>query len=338
MKAVICNNPGSLSLEKRHKPDHSPGNALLRMTRLGVCGTDLHAFAGRQPFFSYPRILGHEIAAEVVAAGANNEGLQTGDQVAVVPYIACGSCIACRNGRSNCCVNMNVLGVHSDGGMREYLSVPTGQLVKHDGLSADQLALSECFAIGAHAVRRAHIKPGEQVLVIGAGPIGLGVMQFARLAGGSVLAMDISEERLDFAATQVSLAGTITAGRKNVREIIETATGGDYPTLIFDATGNARSMMDAFLYLAHGGRYVLVGLVNADISFSDPEFHKRETTLLSSRNATIDDFRWVMESMASNEVSVESLISHRCSLAETADSFSHWTKPEAGVIKAVIEF
>ncbi len=338
MKAVICNTPGSLTLETQEKPDHSPGSALLRMTRLGVCGTDLHAFAGRQPFFSYPRILGHEIAAEVVAVGSNKEGVQPGDQVAVVPYIACGLCIACRNARPNCCVNMNVLGVHSDGGMREYLSVPTSQLAKHDGLSLDQLALCECFAIGAHAVRRAQIRPGEQVLVIGAGPIGLGVMQFARLAGGSVLAMDISKERLDFAAAQLDLTATIEAGREGVREEIETVTGGDFPTVIFDATGNGRSMMDGFLYLAHGGRYVLVGLVNADICFSDPEFHKRETTLLSSRNATIDDFRWVMEAMASGTVAVEPLVSHRCSLTETVDSFSRWTTPEARVIKAVIEF
>ena len=338
MKAVICDKPGSLTLETQQTPDHTPGSALLRMTRLGVCGTDLHAFAGRQPFFSYPRILGHEIAAEVVAVGDNEEGLKAGDQVAVVPYIACGSCIACRNGRTNCCVNMNVLGVHSDGGMREYLSVPTSQLAKHDGLALDQLALCECLAIGAHAVRRAQIRPGEAVLVIGAGPIGLGVMQFAKLAGGSVLAMDISGERLDFAASQLELAGTIEAGRERVKEHIEAATGGDFPTLIFDATGNARSMMDAFHYLAHGGRYVLVGLVNADICFPDPEFHKRETTLLSSRNATIDDFRWVMESMASGKVAVAPLVSHRCSLAETVETFPRWTRPEAGVIKAVIEF
>ena len=338
MKAVICDKPGSLTLETQQIPDYSSGSALLRMTRLGVCGTDLHAFAGRQPFFSYPRILGHEMAAEVVAVDDNQDGLKAGDQVAVVPYIACGSCIACRNGRTNCCVNMNVLGVHSDGGMREYLSVPTSQLAKHDGLSVDQLALCECLAIGAHAVRRAQIRPGEKVLVIGAGPIGLGVMQFARLAGGSVLAMDISRERLDFAASQLNLAGTIEAGRERVKDQIETATAGDFPTLIFDATGNARSMMDAFHYLAHGGRYVLVGLVNADICFSDPEFHKRETTLLSSRNATIDDFRWVMESMAANKVAVAPLVSHRCSLAETVDIFPRWTKPEARVIKAVIEF
>ena len=215
---------------------------------------------------------------------------------------------------------------------------PTSQLVKHDGLSLDQLALCECFAIGAHAVRRAQIREGEQVLVIGAGPIGLGVMQFAQLAGGSVLAMDISRERLDFAAARLGLAGTIKAGRDGVKEEIAAATGGDFPTVIFDATGNSRSMMDAFLYLAHGGRFVLVGLVNADICFPDPEFHKRETTLLSSRNATIDDFNWVMESMASNKVTVDSLVSHRCSLAETVDCFPRWTNPEARVIKAIIEF
>ena len=338
MKAIVCNKPGTLALETQPTPHQSSGNALLRMTRLGVCGTDLHAYAGRQPFFSYPRILGHEMAAEIVEVASNEEGLKTGDQVAVVPYIACGSCIACRSGKSNCCVNMNVLGVHSDGGMREYLSVPADHLLRHDTLSPDQLALCECFAIGAHAVRRAVIKPGEKVLVIGAGPIGLGIIQFARLAGGSVLAMDILPERLEFAARHLEPTGIIEAGRDGVREQIEAATNGDFPTVIFDATGNARSMMDAFLYLAHGGRYVLVSLVDADICFPDPEFHKRETTLLSSRNATAEDFRWVMEAMHSKQVSVDPLVTHRCSLAETINHFDHWTSPEAKVIKALIEF
>jgi 2-desacetyl-2-hydroxyethyl bacteriochlorophyllide A dehydrogenase len=338
MKAIVCNKPGALALEAQPEPQLSSGNALIRMTRLGVCGTDLHAYAGRQPFFSYPRILGHEMAAEVVEVGPNEEGLQAGDRVAVVPYIACGSCIACRNAKPNCCVNMNVLGVHSDGGMQEYLSVPFGQLLRHQTLSPDQLALCECFAIGAHAVRRAAIKPGEKVLVIGTGPIGLGIIQFARLSGGSVLAMDISPERLEFAASHLELTEIIEAGHDDVREKIKEAANGDFPTVIFDATGNSRSMMDAFLYLAHGGRYVLVSLVNADICFSDPEFHKRKTTLLSSRNATVEDFLWVMEAMDSNTLSVDPLVTHRCGLAETIDHFAHWTSPETNVIKALIEF
>lgn len=338
MKAIVCNKPGALAYETQPTPHASTGNALLRMTRLGVCGTDLHAYAGRQPFFSYPRILGHEMAAEIVEVGPNEAGLKAGDRVAVVPYIACGSCIACRNGKPNCCVNMNVLGVHSDGGMREYLSVPVSHLLRHDTLSPDQLALCECYAIGAHAVRRAAIKPGENVLVIGAGPIGLGIIQFARLAGGSVMAMDISQERLEFAARYLEPTEIIQAGGDGVREKIEAATNGDFPTVIFDATGNPRSMMDAFLYLAHGGRYVLVSLVTADICFSDPEFHKRETTLLSSRNATIEDFRWVMEAMQAKQVIVDPLVTHRCSLAETIDHFALWTSPEAKVVKALIEF
>jgi len=328
-----------LTLETQSTPQVSPGSALLRMTRLGVCGTDLHAYAGRQPFFSYPRILGHEMAAEVVEVGPNKEGLEVGDQVAVVPYIECGSCIACRNGKPNCCVNMNVLGVHSDGGMREYISVPIDHLLRHDSLLPDHLALCECFAIGAHAVRRAAIRQGEEVLVIGAGPIGLGVMQFARLAGGSVIAMDISRERLGFAARHLELADIIEADQEgSAREQIASATRGNFPTVIFDATGNARSMMDAFLYLAHGGRYILVSLVNADISFSDPEFHKRESILLSSRNATVEDFRWVMDTMSSNQLCVEPLVTHRCSLTETTDRLAYWSTPESRVIKAIIEF
>ncbi|MBE0583465.1 MAG: zinc-binding alcohol dehydrogenase family protein [Desulfofustis sp.] len=337
MKAVVCSEPGTVSLETQPVPQRVPGTALLRMTRLGICGTDLHAFAGRQPFFSYPRILGHEMAAEVVAVDPDAHGLSAGDRVAVVPYIACGHCVACRRGRPNCCVHLNVLGVHSDGGMREYLLAPVDRLIKHATLTNDQLALCECLSIGAHAVRRAAIEPGEQVLVIGAGPIGLGVMQFAHLAGGAVLAMDISRERLEFAAGLLPLAGSINAGEARLKEQLEAATGGDLPTIIFDATGNIRSMMNAFDYLAHGGRYVLVSLVNAEICFSDPEFHKRETTLLSSRNATVDDFRWVMDAIAQQRVQVDSLITHRCSLGETVRHLRRWARPETGVIKAIVE-
>ena len=338
MKTITCVTPGELIFETdKEMPTCREGEALVRIKRIGICGTDLHAYAGRQPFFSYPRVLGHELGAEIVEIGENSDGLAPGDNVAIVPYIECGKCIACRSGRPNCCTDLNVVGVHSDGGMTEYMTVPADHLIKNSNLSQDQLAMTECLAIGAHAVRRAEIKENENVLVIGAGPIGFGLMQFAGIAGGKVIAMDISQERLQFAKDHAKVDHIINAGSEDVVERLAEITGGDNPTVIFDATGNPQSMMDAFLYLAHTGRYILVSLVTADITFPDPEFHKRETTLLSSRNATKEDFLWVMECMEKGLVVTEPMITHRCGFDNLLDNFKSWLEPESKVIKAVVE-
>lgn len=338
MKTVICQTPGELVAAGQKRPKFAPGDALIKMERLGICGTDLHAFRGRQPFFSYPRVLGHELAGEIVEIGENTYNLHPGDMVAVLPYQECGICIACQNGKPNCCTDMNVLGVHSDGGMREFISVPADHILKNAKLTADQLAITECFAIGAHAVKRAGNIAGENVVVVGAGPIGMGIMQCASIAGGLVIALDISAERLAFVREHLAIEHTLQAGFLDVKDQLAELTGGDYPTVIFDATGNRQSMMDNFLYLAHGGRYVLVGLVTADICFPDPEFHKRETTLLSSRNALREDFLWVMKCMEHNRLIVEPMITHRCKFPQIIENFQHWITPEAKVIKAMVEF
>ena len=338
MKTITCRTPGEFNLTEQPQPECGAGEALVRIQRLGICGTDLHAFAGVQPYFSYPRVLGHELAGKIVEVGKNKEGLKSGDSVAIMPYLECGGCIACRNGKTNCCTDMNVLGVHSDGGMQEYLSIPIDHLIKNENLSVDQLALVECFSIGAHAVRRAEIQKSEKILVVGAGPIGLGLMQFARIAGGSVIVLDVSEERLAFAAKHIDIDHTIQAGVVDIKERLNELTDGNFPTVIFDATGSQKSMMDNFLYLAHGGKYVLVSLVMADICFPDPEFHKRETTLLSSRNACREDFLWVMECMEKGHVVTNPLITHRCRFENLIDHFQQWTSPEARVIKAMVEF
>jgi len=337
MKTLTCETPGKFVMSEQPVPVPKEGEALVRITRVGICGTDLHAFAGNQPFFNYPRVLGHELAAVVEQLPEGETDLAVGDQVCIVPVIGCGTCIACRNGKPNCCVNINLRGVHSDGGMCEYMALPVANLIKSTTLKPDQLAMVECCAIGAHAVRRAAIKPGEKVLVVGAGPIGLGLMQFARAVGGDVMVMDVSEKRLAVAREELGFEHIIQAGIDDPKEKLAELTNGDMPTVIFDCTGNPKAMMAGFLLLGHTGRYVLVSLVTADITFSDPEFHKRETTLLSSRNANKEDFEWVMQCMAEGKVNTDPMVTHRCQFSETIDTFASWTKPETGVVKAVIE-
>ena len=335
MKSLVCITPGKFEYQEVPIPSAGTGYSLIRIKRIGICGTDLHAFEGTQPFFQYPRILGHEIAAEFISGDA--EGFQQGDRVTVVPYFYCGTCIACRVGKENCCTKLQVCGVHIDGGMSEYLTVPSNSLVHAEGLSYDQLALIEPLAIGAHGVQRAGIVEGEFVLIVGAGPIGLGTMEFARIAGGKVIALDINDQRLQFCKEMIGIHFTINAMHKDVLQQLNEITNGEMPTVVIDATGNLNAINNSFQYLAHGGRYVLIGLQKGNISFSHPEFHKREATLMSSRNATRKDFLHVMNSMKTGNVDPTTYITHRVLFGDVTSHFDSWLDPKTGVIKAMVE-
>ena len=335
MNILRCTAPGQLTYGVEAMPDLRPNEAIVRIKRIGICGTDLHAYEGTQPYFSYPRILGHELAGELVAIDGTT-AFTPGDAVTIMPYFHCGHCIACRSGKLNCCQQMQVCGVHVDGGMREYLSVPAASLLPGNGLSFDELALVEPLAIGAHGVRRAAVQPGEHVLVVGAGPIGLGVMEFARIAGGIVTALDINTSRLDFCQQQLQVPHVVDARSENPIEQIRAITDGDMPTVVIDATGSLKAIEQGFSYLAHGGRYVLVGLQKGEICVSHPEFHKREATLMSSRNATRADFEQVMTALSTGQVNPLTYITHRVSFEQVADTFESWLDPATGVIKAMI--
>ncbi|HVS72069.1 MAG TPA: zinc-binding alcohol dehydrogenase family protein [Phycisphaerae bacterium] len=337
MKTLTLQEPGRLVLSDAPRPSAPrTGEALVRVHRVGVCGTDMHAFGGKQPFFSYPRILGHELGVEVLAVGTGVTNVKEGDRCSVEPYMNCEACIACRRGRGNCCVNMKVLGVHSDGGMREAFVLPARKLHRAGGLTYDQIALVETLAIGAHAVERAQVHQGENILVIGAGPIGLSVIQFAA-ARGRVMVMDMAEERLAFCREKLGIADTVNA-REEPQAAIRELTHGEMPTAVFDATGSAGSMMGALRYVAHGGRLVYVGLFQGDFTLSDPEFHRRETTLLATRNALPEDFSRIIGMMGTEQISTAPWITHRASADGVAETFPTWAAPGSGVLKAMIEF
>ncbi|MFD2933766.1 zinc-binding alcohol dehydrogenase family protein [Spirosoma flavum] len=335
MDSLVCITPRQFTYKQATKPVLMTGQAILKIRRIGICGTDLHAFEGTQPFFNYPRILGHELAGDLVDADGAPD-FMVGEAVTFIPYFNCGYCIACRSGKPNCCVRLQVSGVHIDGGMVEYLSVPSYSLVHGAGLSHDELALVEPLAIGAHGVRRADIQPGEVVLVVGAGPIGLGTMEFARIAGATVIALDINDGRLAFCQNRLGVSHTINAQSTDVADQLAAITNGDMPTVIIDATGSLRAINTSFSYLAHGGRYVLVGLQKGDISFSHPEFHKREASLMSSRNATRADFEHVIASMKAGLVDPTTYITHRVGFDQVETEFESWLNPANGVIKAMV--
>ncbi|MBU7592663.1 zinc-binding alcohol dehydrogenase family protein [Metabacillus halosaccharovorans] len=336
MKVISCEKPKRFVEKEEEIPMIKQGEVLIKVKSIGICGTDIHAFYGNQPFFTYPRVLGHELSGEIVEAGVNDCELKAGDSVAVLPYLECGKCIACRQGKTNCCTNMKVFGVHIDGGMKEYIKLPIDHVIKINGISFDQGAMIEPLSIGAHAVRRSKIRDNQFALVIGGGPIGLGVMKFAKLAGAKVIAMDINEERLQFCKDWAQADFTINAREEPV-EAITMFTNGDFPEVVFDATGNKSSMMNAFQYVSHGGLLVYVGLVKDDITFNDPEFHKREMSLLGSRNATREDFKYVISCVENGDIDVNPIITKRLKLNDIAAGFEVVTNPTNNIIKAIIE-
>jgi 2-desacetyl-2-hydroxyethyl bacteriochlorophyllide A dehydrogenase len=338
MQTIVLDQPGQFRLTSAAAPQApGPGEALVRVHRVGICGTDLHAYRGTQPFFSYPRILGHELGVEVLALdpAARGAPVAVGDRCSVEPYLNCGACGACRRGRQNCCTSLQVLGVHTDGGMRELINVPIAKLHRSPSLSYEQLALVETLAIGAHAVQRAQIEPGEWALVIGAGPIGLGAMQFASLAGARVIALDVNADRLAFCRAQGLAAHTVD-GRGDPLAAIAELTGGELATVVFDATGNLQSMARAFEYLAHAGRLAFVGLAQGDVSFHDPTFHRREMTILASRNALPADFTRIIGQIEAGAIDTQPWITHQADAATMLETFGSWLQPEAGVIKAML--
>ncbi|MEQ1768568.1 MAG: zinc-binding alcohol dehydrogenase family protein [Devosia sp.] len=335
MHCVVCQKPGLLSHSERPAPVRGTAEVLVRVRRIGICGTDYHIYEGNQPFLSYPRVMGHELAVEVVEAPAGSAAA-VGSFAVVNPYIACGKCIACRHGKPNCCVNIAVLGVHRDGGMCEFLSLPETNLIPAEDLSLDACATTEFLAIGAHAVARGQVRPGERILVVGAGPIGLGVALFSRIAGADVTLMDVDAERLAVARGNFGLDSGLQGG-PDAGDTAKEFTRGEFFDAVFDATGNAKAMMAGFDLVGHGGRYVLVSIVREAISFSDPEFHKREMTLLASRNALHSDFQLVMATIRSGLIPLDKLITHRTTLEAVPLDLPKWATDKRGLIKAVID-
>lgn len=336
MLHIVLEKPGQFVAVDRPEPAATPGSALVRVHRIGICGTDLHAFAGKQPFFSYPRVLGHELGVEVIDPGDAPNGLRAGDRCSVEPYLNCGHCIACRQGKPNCCSAIQVMGVHVDGGMRPLLRVPAVKLHKSDKLDYEQLALVETLGIGAHAVERAQLRKDDFVVVIGAGPIGLSVIQFAKVSGAKLAVMDVSDSRLEFCRRQLGVEHTVKGGPGALEEL-KRIGDGDLPTCVIDATGNPQSMMGAFELPAHGGRIVFVGLFQGDVTFNDPNFHRRELTVMGSRNSLPATFQEVIRLVEAGQVDTRPWITHRFQLADIPMVFPQQIAGNPGVLKSMIE-
>jgi len=340
MKALQLEKPQSwkrITIAEPAAP--APGEALLRVHRIGICGTDISGYLGKMPFFSYPRIPGHELGVEVLAVGDGVTNVKPGDRCSVEPYINCGHCYSCRRGHTNCCETNKTLGVMCDGGMTERIILSARKLHPSAKLNFEQLALVETLAIGCHAVNRGHPKTDEHVLVIGAGPIGLSAIEFAKLAAKKAIVMDMNEQRLGFVREKMGVPDTIlTKGDGEELKRLEELTNGQLADVVIDATGSNKSMAQALNYCAFKGRLVYVGITQAEVSIPHaPALHRRELDILASRNALPGDFTRIIQLIEDGKIDTRPWITHHAAFDQMIDVFASWTKPETGVIKAVVE-
>ena len=320
MRQIVLQAPGEFVERQVPEPLPEPGHALIRMRRVGVCGSDFHAYSGTHPAYTYPRILGHELAGEVLQAPPDQNSIRQGDRCAIEPYWSCGHCLACLKGRTNCCDNIRVFGIHIDGGLQGVLSVPLHLLHKSALLDLDQLALVETLGIGAHAVQRSGLEKGESALVIGAGPIGLAVTQFAQAAGADVVVVEKSKRRREFAAGLGVEALADAEGRM--------------ADVVFDATGSAAAMGASLEHVLTTGRLVFAGLTKQAVCLDDPLLHKREITVFASRNSRAQ-FSRIIRMIETNEIDISRWINERMSLAEVPTRFNSLIG-NSSLIKAMI--
>ncbi len=339
MKALQFERPQSIRfIDVPEPPAPGPDDVVVRVHQVGICGTDYGGYLGKMPFFSYPRIPGHELGVEVMAIGADVTQFAPGDRCSVEPYLNCQGCYACRRGLTNCCEHNQTLGVHCDGGLRRLYTLPARKLHRSRSLGFEQLALVETLAIGCHAVNRGAPQSRETILVIGAGPIGLSVIEFARLSGARTVVMDTNEARLAFVRERMGVGDTLVV-RGDGEELkgLENLTGGQLADVVVDATGSNRSMSHALNYCAFGGRLVYVGITQQEVSFLHaPLLHRRELTILASRNALPGDFTRIIRLIEDGHLDTRPWITHRTRLDDVPTVFPEYLRPETGVIKAMI--
>lgn len=337
MKALSLEAPQKWKRVEIAAPEKpGPDEALVRVHNVGICGTDISGYLGKMPFFSYPRIPGHELGVEVLAIGSQVTNVHPGDKCAVEPYINCQKCYACRRGFTNCCEKHQTLGVHCDGGLRPKFLVPARKLHVSRKLKFEELALVETLAIGCHAVNRSGLQSHESCLIIGAGPIGLATLEFVKLTGAKTIVLDVNEKRLEFCRNVMGVSHTIRFS-DNIEPALRDLTEGHLPDLVIDATGNSGSMSNAFGLITHAGRLVFVGITTDEVHFRHALFHKPEGTLLCSRNALSVDFTRIVGLIEEGRIDTRPWITHRASFEELIDVFPSYTRPETGVIKAVVE-
>jgi L-gulonate 5-dehydrogenase len=336
MHAAVAYAPYDIRYQQRPKPEAGPGEVLIDVSAVGICGSDVHLFRGEHPYRVFPMVYGHEISGRVAAVGEGVTGVAPGLNVVVEPLIACGHCYPCRHGRPNCCVELQVIGVHRDGGLQESVAVPAERVfaVPSD-LDARVAALCEPFSIGMQAAARGEIAAGDRVVILGAGPIGLTVLAIARSRGAAVATVDLLPGRLEH-ADQLGAELLVDASREDVKAAVLGFTDAEGASVVVEATGNQRVMESTVDLVAAGGRIVLVGLTTKPVTFPGLEFTRKELTIAGSRN-NAGRFGDAVRFVSEHRDEVAGMITQHFPLREVDAAFRLAESNPAGVCKVVVE-
>ncbi|TWT27915.1 zinc-binding alcohol dehydrogenase family protein [Planomicrobium sp. CPCC 101110] len=338
MKAVQVPTAHELQIIEQERPTIQKNDeVLVKIKRVGICGSDMHIYHGTNPLATYPRIVGHEVAGEVVEVGSSVEGLKVGDHVVVEPINYCGECYACRKGRPNVCEKLSVFGVHEDGGMREYAVLPEKQLhAVNKELSWDEIVLAEPYTIGAQAVWRGNVEAGDTVLIQGCGPIGICILKLAKIAGATVYMTDLSEERMAF-AKESGADVVINAGNESVKERILELTNGEGPNVVIDAVCLPATVELSIDLVSPAGYVVVLGFDERPSAIPQLPITKKEVTVVGSRLQT-NQFGKVVELLNSGKLKSDGLTTHKFALADVQEAFSFVEKNPDKVRKALVVF
>jgi 2-desacetyl-2-hydroxyethyl bacteriochlorophyllide A dehydrogenase len=338
MKALVISEPGQTCLVERSAPQPGPGDVLLRVRRVGLCGSDLNTFRGANPLVSYPRIPGHEIAATIERAGDDVPNQwSAGRDVLVIPYTNCGTCSACRQSRFNCCRANQTLGVQRDGGMAEWLVVPWQKLIAAESLSLRELALVEPLTIGFHAVARGRVESRDTVAVLGCGAVGLGAIAGAARRGARVIAVDIDPHKLEVAALCGATVG-IDSGSDSLPDRLHELTDGHGPDVVIEAVGRPETFRAAVEHVSFAGRVVYIGYAKTPVEYETRLFVMKELDILGSRNALPHDFAEVIAHLEEKRFPVDHVITHSVALTAAGASLAAWNRQPEQFVKILVDF
>ncbi|HEX3660874.1 MAG TPA: zinc-binding alcohol dehydrogenase family protein [Acidobacteriaceae bacterium] len=324
MKAVVLHRPGAASVEERPEPVVRPGDALLRVRRVGLCGSDLNSWRGRNPLVSYPRIPGHEVAATIVDLTRNDTQFATGMDVTLSPYSACHACAACRAGRPNACQHNETLGVQRDGALAEFIAVPIEKLYRAD-LTLDELALVEPLTVGFHAVARAGVQPSDSIAILGCGGVGLGAVAGAVFRGATVIAVDVEDTQLEI-ARRIGASHTVNSQHQDLATALKDLTGGTGPSGVIEAIGVPETYRAAVELVAFAGRVVYIGYASEPVAYQTKLFVQKELDICGSRNALPEDFADVIRMLEQHRFPADLVIRTSVRLEEVPAILPRWSE------------
>jgi threonine dehydrogenase-like Zn-dependent dehydrogenase len=336
MKALVLQGPGHATIAEVGEPGRTgQDEVLLQVRRIGLCGSDLNSYRGRNPLVTYPRILGHEIAATVAELNPRHPEWQPGMAVTMSPYTNCGRCASCLRGRPNACQFNQTLGVQRDGALTEFISMPAGRLYRAD-LSLRELCLVEPLTVGFHAAARGRVAAGEVVAVFGCGGVGLGAVSGAAFRGATVIAIDVDDGKLA-TARKAGAAHGINTTAADLHGQLADLTNGRGPDVCIEAIGLPQTFRAAVEEVAFTGRVVYIGYAKEQVAYETRLFVQKELDILGSRNAQPEDFRDVIRMLEAKQFPVEDAITHTISLADAPDIFAEWDREPSRFGKIMIE-